>query len=80
MAKKASRKSLIDNIGDVYALADYSPRKLGKALGVTWWTVENWRFNGIPTKYWDKLYEIYGLSPAELHSISKKCRANKDPT
>lgn len=74
------RKKAISNIGDIYSLEGNSPAKLATKMGVPWWTVENFRYNGIPTKYWDKLYELYGLSPAELHSISKKCRASKvDP-
>lgn len=47
---------------------------LAAVLQLNAWTCENWRQIGIPTKYWDKLYELYDLTPAELHTVSKRCR------
>lgn len=58
---------------DIYDLAG-SSTKLAAILDLHAYTVNNWKKIGIPAKYWEKLYELYGLSPAELYSLSKKCR------
>ena len=64
----------IKNIQDIYSLAGGST-KLAAKLGLHAYTVENWRRAGIPLKYWDTLYNLYGVSPAELHSLYKRIRA-----
>lgn len=64
----------IINIEDLFELAN-GCGTLASKLGVHQVTVEYMRKHGIPIKYWDKLYELYGLTPAELYSITKKCKA-----
>lgn len=48
--------------------------RLGAALGVHAFTVEAWRKSGIPVKYWEKLFKLYQITPAELFSITKAAR------
>lgn len=73
--KENPRKSApISCLQDIFDLAG-SSTKLAAQLDLHAFTVENWRRAGIPQKYWDTLFELYGILPAELYSISKKCRA-----
>jgi len=67
------QRDFIENIQDVYDAAG-STSKLAYALGVHQVTVEGWRRAGIPLKYWDRLFKLYMITPAELYSVSQKCR------
>lgn len=58
---------------DVF-LAAGSATKLAAKLDLHANTVEAWRRAGIPTKYWDKIHELYGFTPGELYMLSKACR------
>lgn len=58
---------------DIFELAG-SSTKLAAELDLHAYTVENWRRCGIPIKYWDKMYSLYGITPGELHSVTKACR------
>lgn len=58
---------------DIFDIAG-SSTKLAAALEVHAFTAENWRRTGIPQKYWEKLYSLYGISPVELHSVYRSCR------
>ena len=70
-------KRMLRDIGDLYALAGHSPTQLAASIGVKEWVAENFRFQGIPIKYWDSLMDVYDITPAELYVISKRCRENK---
>lgn len=75
--KKAKQ---VQFLSDLFALAGTST-KLAAALNLHAYTVENWRRAGVPRKHWDKLHELYGVTPAELHLLSKNCRkAVKSPS
>lgn len=63
----------IKYLEDVVQLAG-STTKLAAQLGLHAITVENWRRCGIPQKYWGKLYDLYGITPGELHYVWKRCR------
>lgn len=64
----------IKYLQDVMDLAG-GATKLAAQLDLHAFTVENWRRCGIPQKYWDVLYKLYDLTPAELFTVSKACRA-----
>lgn len=64
----------INTIEDLFELAN-GCAELASKLSVHQVTVEFWRRSGVPVKYWDQLFDLYGLTPAELFSITKKCRA-----
>lgn len=67
------QRPFITNIQDVYDAAG-SSLKLAAALDVHQVTVEGWRRAGIPQKWWDRLLELYQITPAELYSVTKSCR------
>lgn len=65
----------VNSYEDLIELAN-GAGNLASKLGVHQCSVEYWRrAGGPPLKYWDKLFDLYGLTPAELYSITKKCRA-----
>lgn len=74
--KITMKKSYINNLEDLFE-ASGGVTKLASSLGLEAYQVEYWRRAGINPRHWDKLYELYGLSPAELFSISKKCKARR---
>lgn len=63
----------IKYIQDLFDIAG-SSTKLAAKLDVHCYTVENWRNIGVPQKYWERIYDYYGISPAELFSLSKSCK------
>ncbi len=67
------QRPFINNLQDIFDAAGDST-KLAYALGLQTYNVEYWKRAGINQKYWDKLFELYGITPAELYSVSKRCR------
>ena len=51
-----------------------STTKLAAQLNLHAVSVEYWRKAGVPQKYWDQLFELYGITPAELNAITRQCR------
>lgn len=66
----------LNNIEDLFAVTN-GCAALASKLGIHQVTVEYMRKHGIPLKYWDKLFDLYGVTPAELFTITKKCRAKR---
>lgn len=66
-------RSPVRFLQDIFDLAGGSTQLAAK-LNIHAFTAENWRKRGIHHKYWDTLYKLYGLTPAELYTVSKKCR------
>lgn len=69
-------KNYITNLEELFEAAG-NPTKLANVLGLQTYQVEYWRRAGINPKHWDKLHQHYGLTPAELFSISKKVKAKR---
>ena len=67
------QRAFITCIQDVFDAAG-STTKLAAALDLHANAVEFWRRAGIPTKYWDKLFELYMITPAELFTVTKNAR------
>ena len=73
MKRIKKSNSQVKCLQDVFDLAG-SSSKLAAQLDLHAFTVENWRRSGIPQKYWDRLHELYGITPAELYIVSKVAR------
>lgn len=77
MQKPSHRVQFLQDVFDIaggsaelaVALKPYMPNKTLHA-----YTVENWRRSGIPQKYWGPLFELYGITPFELHQVWHNCR------
>lgn len=63
----------IKKLQDVFEVAGGST-KLAATLNLHAYTVENWRRAGIPMRHWDTLFDLYGITPAELFYVTKVCR------
>ena len=50
---------------------------LAARLHVHQFTVDRWRKNGIPMKYWEPLIETFGTTPAELYLLNNKILSKK---
>lgn len=69
------KRKKLETMADLIAAAG-SATKLAASIDCAAHTIDNWTRIGIPTKYWDKLAEIYGASPEELYIITKHAREN----
>lgn len=74
-SQKVMAKKKIETLQDLFERAGSSSH-IAVALGLHAFTVENWRRNGVPHKYWDPIMEKYNVSAAELHIVGKACRAH----
>ena len=63
----------INTIEDIFEMANGCAH-LAAQLGAHQVTVQGWRKAGIPNRWWDKLFNLYGLTPGELYTVTKKCR------
>ncbi len=67
------QRAFITSLQDIFDAAG-SSTKLAAALDLHAYTVENWRRCGVPQKYWDAMFQLYQITPAELFSVTKACR------
>lgn len=67
------KRDYIETIEDIFNIAG-GEQDLAAALDVHQVTAEGWRKYGIPIKYWEKIYSLWGITPGELYSITQKCR------
>lgn len=65
-------QDIYDASGDRDGLG--SAAKLAAKLNIPGSTAESWRKTGVPTKHWEKVMKITGATPAEMFSITRKCR------
>lgn len=64
----------INTYEDLIELANGAGR-LASQLGVHQCSVEYWRrAGGVPLKHWEKIFDVYGVTPAELYVICKKMK------
>ncbi len=66
--------SKLNNMQDLYNLAGSSVQ-IAASLKLHQYTVERWKVAGIPYKYYDKLCDLYDVTPFELFKLSNKARA-----
>ena len=66
-------KKKLSSIVDLIDLAG-NTTKLAASLEITAHTVEKWKINGIPIKYWDALIEEYAVTADELLNITRNCK------
>jgi hypothetical protein len=66
-------KKKIETLRDIFDLAG-SSTQLAAKLNLHAFSVENWRRNGVPFKYWEPLIKMLGITPTDLHVVGKACR------
>lgn len=73
MNNPAKKRQPFKFIQDLYTAAG-GATKLAAELDLHAATVENWKRAGIPTKYWEQLFNLYDILPMESYLITKACR------
>lgn len=64
----------INYVQDIFALAKGGVTEVAYKLGLHARTVEMWRKQGIPDKYWKGLDDLYGIKPYECFRLNAKIR------
>lgn len=64
----------ITTVKQIYSLADGGITEIAYRLGVCAKTVESWPQRGIPDTYWERLRQLYGVSPSACFRINGKIR------
>lgn len=67
------KKKKVENLKDIFEIAG-SSTQLAATLHLHTQTVENWRRNGVPAKYWLPIMEVYGITAEQLHMVGVACR------